>query len=277
MSQAHYVIELSGPDSDAERYEISEAEVFLGRSKAKSDLVLNDRKASGRHCRIDFVEGETVIVDLTSTNGTWFEGTKIDSMRLMPGQAVTIGDSSVRLISIVFDELQGTEADATRALSADELRGLLNSDTELNDAVKVASTGVSPNDDGIDISGVDSGIYSALEPVLDDQLRSINEASSEHIAITPERHAAGGQTAMRIVANDLPMVSLDSRSLQGEPKSTMAFERASVAIGDIDDSLARSAGPLPIPHNPIQAYTHRIVGCIFIGMPLIVIGLMFEN
>ena len=275
MSQAQYVIELRDPDSDAERYEISEAEVFLGRSKAKSDLVLNDRKASGRHCRIDFVDGGVTIVDLTSTNGTWFEGTKIDSMRLAPGQAVTIGDSSVRLISILFEELPETEFDATRALSADELQGLLNSDSEPSDSVTAVPNESGPSNDEIEMLEDGSDGHVALKPVLDDQLGAINEGSSHHTSVTPELHVADDHTSMRSVANDPVAILSGSDPIQGEPKSTMAFERASVAIGEIDDSLARRAGPLPIPQNSRLLHMQRIVGCTFIAMPLIVIGLMF--
>jgi pSer/pThr/pTyr-binding forkhead associated (FHA) protein len=67
--------------------------VIVGRSPG-CDLIVTDRQASGRHCRIDHRTGGVVITDIGSTNGTKVNGTKITTATLQPGDRVTIGETT---------------------------------------------------------------------------------------------------------------------------------------------------------------------------------------
>ena len=116
------MLEIRDPDFDAERYEISESEVYLGRSQSKADIVVPDLKASGRHCRISFDGSAVVAVDLDSTNGTWFEGARLTRKQLSPGEVFAIGDSEIRLVSVhEVDSDDNEPLEATRAMDANEL------------------------------------------------------------------------------------------------------------------------------------------------------------
>jgi class 3 adenylate cyclase len=65
-------------------------EVVLGRGNA--DVVIEDPQISRRHALIRAVDGVFEIEDLDSLNGTWVNGSRIDSaVRLEPGDVVRLG------------------------------------------------------------------------------------------------------------------------------------------------------------------------------------------
>ncbi|MFY9265682.1 MAG: FHA domain-containing protein [Solirubrobacterales bacterium] len=68
----------------------------LGRDKP-ADVIVEDPFASSRHARI-FARGPyNFVEDLGSTNGTFLNGSRVDSpRRLSPGDRITIGDTEFR-------------------------------------------------------------------------------------------------------------------------------------------------------------------------------------
>ena len=74
--------------------------IVLGRHPALSDLVIDDQTVSKRHCRFSIADGEFVVEDLNSLNGTWIEGEPIGRFRPDPiraGEGLTLGNVELRL------------------------------------------------------------------------------------------------------------------------------------------------------------------------------------
>jgi diguanylate cyclase (GGDEF)-like protein len=85
---------------------------------------LRDESASWRHARVeDRGDGEWVVVDLGSTNGTLVNTEKASEKRLRPGDRIFIGKAVLELQE--EDALrEGYNAELERLLSIDELSGL---------------------------------------------------------------------------------------------------------------------------------------------------------
>lgn len=73
-------------------------EIVLGRS-SEVDMVLVEDMVSRRHARIHWVADEPVIEDLSSTNGTFVNGERIERRTLREGDRVLVGTSIFRIVS----------------------------------------------------------------------------------------------------------------------------------------------------------------------------------
>jgi hypothetical protein len=71
-------------------YPLQKDRVIIGRL-GESDVVLSDPGASRRHAEVRRVDGEFVISDLGSTNGTMVNEAKIGEHTLQEGDRITIG------------------------------------------------------------------------------------------------------------------------------------------------------------------------------------------
>lgn len=73
------------------------AQVTIGRAP-DSTIVIDDDYASSRHARIYPSEGNWVVEDLGSTNGTWIDRTRITTPTVLPvGVPLRIGRSTLQL------------------------------------------------------------------------------------------------------------------------------------------------------------------------------------
>jgi hypothetical protein len=72
--------------------------VTIGRSP-DNDVVLNDPQVSRLHARIILDEGAVAIEDAGSLNGTYVNGERTGRARLVPSDAVTIGDTKLRVVA----------------------------------------------------------------------------------------------------------------------------------------------------------------------------------
>lgn len=67
--------------------------IVIGRG-LDCDVVINDAKASRRHCRLTRGEKAFVLEDLGSRNGTYVDGERITApVTLKPSQTFKIGDT----------------------------------------------------------------------------------------------------------------------------------------------------------------------------------------
>ncbi len=66
--------------------------VTIGREEGNA-LRLNDERVSRFHAKVQMEDGDIIITDLDSTNGTRVNGTAIQIRRLRPGDQVAIGRS----------------------------------------------------------------------------------------------------------------------------------------------------------------------------------------
>jgi hypothetical protein len=84
-----------GPDGGHQRtYEISTPLVILGRG-TDCDLRLVDPGVSRHHAEIRVEDGEVVLVDLGSTNGTFVNGQPVRRIALADGTRVTLGRTTL--------------------------------------------------------------------------------------------------------------------------------------------------------------------------------------
>ena len=85
----------SGRDRSTQRtYEISTPLVILGRG-TDCDLRLVDPGVSRHHAEIRVEDGEVVLVDLGSTNGTFVNGQPVRRVTLTDGTRVTLGRTTL--------------------------------------------------------------------------------------------------------------------------------------------------------------------------------------
>ena len=72
------------------------SDLVLGRSRG-CDVVLSSEAVSRRHAQLFFRDGNWVIRDLGSTNGTRVNGVRVGRCRLRPGDRVALGDALLRI------------------------------------------------------------------------------------------------------------------------------------------------------------------------------------
>lgn len=79
---------------DGSRHPIGDAPVVLGRLPG-CDVVLDDPNVSRRHAEIRCDDGQVVLTDLGSTNGTLVNGVPTRSQRLADGDQITLGRTTI--------------------------------------------------------------------------------------------------------------------------------------------------------------------------------------
>src|SRR5580692_10119185 len=88
--------------------------VTIGREEGNV-LRLNDERVSRFHAKVQFDNGEVIITDLESTNGTRVNGNVVQIRRLRPGDRIGVGRSlilfgSEQEIRARMETLSGTSA-----------------------------------------------------------------------------------------------------------------------------------------------------------------------
>lgn len=79
-------------------FELGEAWATVGRADGNAIQIV-EASVSGRHCEVRLREGELLVRDLLSTNGTFVGGKKISEAALLPGQVLRLGDIELRFES----------------------------------------------------------------------------------------------------------------------------------------------------------------------------------
>src|SRR3954451_11579479 len=64
--------------------------VTIGREEGNG-LRLNDERVSRYHAKVQFEDGDVIVTDLDSTNGTRVNGSAVQIRRLRPGDQLSIG------------------------------------------------------------------------------------------------------------------------------------------------------------------------------------------
>jgi diguanylate cyclase (GGDEF)-like protein len=106
-------------------------EVILGRA-LEAGVRINDTKVSRQHARIDTVAADSsakpayILSDLSSRNGTYVNGQKIEKAVLQNGDKIMIGEHILRFD--LLDEIDREyQRQIHRLISHDDLTGLLSS------------------------------------------------------------------------------------------------------------------------------------------------------
>ena len=82
---------------EGKEYVLSGPELTLGRSG--TDVSVDDPEVSRRHCLIKVFGDRVVIMDLESTNGTFFQGKRVMTAHLGISEQFTIGNTIFELVS----------------------------------------------------------------------------------------------------------------------------------------------------------------------------------
>jgi DNA-binding NtrC family response regulator len=88
---------------------------------ASCDLVLVDPQVSRRHAELAVVPEGIRIKDLSSTNGTWWQGTKVGDVVVPSGATVTFGSTPVRISAAEAPSLPPSEHDHFGAMAGKSL------------------------------------------------------------------------------------------------------------------------------------------------------------
>lgn len=88
-----YILFLSGP-LVGKLHQLNEGETILGRAQ-DSTIAVEDNRISRHHIAIILQNGETVLKDLGSTNGTFVNGKRIQSTILKDGDKIQLSSTTV--------------------------------------------------------------------------------------------------------------------------------------------------------------------------------------
>ncbi len=100
--EAYFIVELV---CAGERviHRFDQSRVIFGRDPRRVHLHLPDQLASRRHGEITFAEGQVIVCDSRSTNGTFYDGVPYEGpFELKPGDSFCVGAVRVRLLEIVW-------------------------------------------------------------------------------------------------------------------------------------------------------------------------------
>jgi hypothetical protein len=81
--------------ADGTRVSVGDDPVTIGRMP-ECEVVLNDQNVSRRHAEVRRQGGEFLVVDLGSTNGTKVNGSGVKEKRLVDGDEIKVGASTLR-------------------------------------------------------------------------------------------------------------------------------------------------------------------------------------
>jgi hypothetical protein len=82
--------------ADGSSLPIGRAPIVIGRLP-ECGVVLSDTNVSRRHAEVALDDGEVVVTDLGSTNGTFVNGRRVTRAAIRPGDELSIGTSRLRV------------------------------------------------------------------------------------------------------------------------------------------------------------------------------------
>ncbi len=107
-SHVHLIVE-KGPDA-GKKISVPACGGRLGRS-SKNDIVLSDPTLSRHHCRLYFKTDDGLwITDLGSSNETLVNNMAVQDVRIKPGDVISIGDSTIKVVDDKILELPTASA-----------------------------------------------------------------------------------------------------------------------------------------------------------------------
>ena len=108
---------IAGKDQGREFPLPPDLNIVIGRV-SDVDLLLLDEKVSRKHAKISTHQGQVLIEDLASRNGTIVNGARIRSVELKEGDQIIIGASTMKLVSLGETKPRSTQPAAPSAQAA---------------------------------------------------------------------------------------------------------------------------------------------------------------
>lgn len=102
MADPRAILSVSGPDLPTDQIQVGKGKFTIGRVP-ENNLPLNNQKVSRRHADIYWENGTFVIEDLDSSNGTLFNGDRLEGRKPTPinvKDVITIGPFTLTVVSI---------------------------------------------------------------------------------------------------------------------------------------------------------------------------------
>lgn len=119
-----FVVVLSG-DRMGEMFPLKGDRTTIGRG-LQTDVRINDEGISRTHAVVELEDGEYLLSDAGSTNGTYANGTKVDRYSLQEGDKIQIGASSVLKFTYHDDLDEDFQRNLYESALRDRLTGIFN-------------------------------------------------------------------------------------------------------------------------------------------------------
>jgi pSer/pThr/pTyr-binding forkhead associated (FHA) protein len=184
---------IDGPN-EGTSHDFSEGSVTLGRSK--SDIILKDKKVSGKHCTLSIQGNDVWIEDLNSTNGTFIAGRRLTEKEMIRNlDEVVIGHTkfSVAIIDQIssFRNTSSHSVESSDAVSDDSEELLL--EDPVTDSGKVSTnsgpTVVPSKNDDLPLPGAvyrETGIR-RIEDLIQDEMGAFSKWDQPAVSETNQR------------------------------------------------------------------------------------------
>jgi pSer/pThr/pTyr-binding forkhead associated (FHA) protein len=96
MAQPFLTLEIVKGPNAGKKYKFKKAHITIGRND--TDLVLVDLDISRAHCMIEVLGPQAIFLkDMGSTNGTFFQGKKVQTEKILPGAEFTLGNTTIKV------------------------------------------------------------------------------------------------------------------------------------------------------------------------------------
>lgn len=99
QQQSYYVLQINFVGRAPASQTFNAPRVVIGRDAG--DVVLADTEASATHAELEFQDGQLVVRDLGSSNGTWKDGRQMPQFALSQGDSFTCGKTVITVVQIV--------------------------------------------------------------------------------------------------------------------------------------------------------------------------------
>lgn len=96
--QPHYVLQVNFVGRPPVTQTFTAARVVVGRDAG--EIVLADTEASATHAELEFQNGQLVVRDLGSSNGTWKDGRNLPQFAMSGGESFTCGKTVITVVQI---------------------------------------------------------------------------------------------------------------------------------------------------------------------------------
>jgi hypothetical protein len=93
-----FLLEIVAGRLAGSKHPLDATAVILGRSPSAAISCPEDNFLSGTHCSFEVVSNAVLLKDLNSTNGTFLNGQRITQSNLRPGDIITAGSMTMRIL-----------------------------------------------------------------------------------------------------------------------------------------------------------------------------------